>query len=163
MGDMPDSASVSETIAAPPEVVWDLVADVTRMGEWSPETVRCRWLDGATGPDVGARFAGTNQYDRKRWRTECRVTEAERGRVFEFEVTGAKVFAVSRWRYELRPVDGGCAVTESWLDRRNPLIRAYGRLQLGIVDRAEHNRSTMTETLRRLKEAAEARADAADR
>lgn len=157
---MSDKVSVSETIQAPPELVWDLVADVTRMGEWSPETVRCRWLDGAPGPAVGARFAGTNEYDRKRWRTTCRVTEAERGRVFAFEVTGAKVVPVACWRYQLRPAGDGCTVTESWEDRRSWPVRLYGRLHLGIADRGEHNRETMAETLRRLKAAAEAAARA---
>ena len=44
----------------PPEEVYDLVADVTRMSEFSPEVVSCRWLDGATGPAVGARFEAVN-------------------------------------------------------------------------------------------------------
>ena len=35
-------------VAAPPELVYDLISDVTRMGEWSPECYRCEWLDGAT-------------------------------------------------------------------------------------------------------------------
>ncbi|MDX6233621.1 MAG: hypothetical protein QOH68_2658, partial [Nocardioidaceae bacterium] len=33
-------------VDAAPEVLYDLVSDVTRMGEWSPETVHCEWLDG---------------------------------------------------------------------------------------------------------------------
>ncbi len=27
-----------------PERVYALLADVTRMGEWSPECVRCQWM-----------------------------------------------------------------------------------------------------------------------
>ena len=34
-----------------------LIADVTRTPEFSPEVSTCRWLDGAAGPAVGARFA----------------------------------------------------------------------------------------------------------
>ena len=41
--------SVSERVSAAPEAVWALVADVPRMGEWSPECVRCEWVGGATG------------------------------------------------------------------------------------------------------------------
>jgi hypothetical protein len=48
-------------IDAKPAELYDLVTDVTRMGEWSPECVRCVWLDGATGPAVGARFRGSNR------------------------------------------------------------------------------------------------------
>ena len=49
---------VTLTIAAAPEKVWDLVSDVTRIGEFSPETFEARWTHGATGPAVGARFKG---------------------------------------------------------------------------------------------------------
>jgi len=33
-------AAVEEVVAARPELVWDLVADVTRVGGWSPEWLR---------------------------------------------------------------------------------------------------------------------------
>jgi polyketide cyclase/dehydrase/lipid transport protein len=52
------SGSVTEHMNAPPARVWALIADVTRTGEWSPETHKAEWLDGATGPAVGARFRG---------------------------------------------------------------------------------------------------------
>lgn len=51
-----DSDEVTVHIDAHPDVVYDLIADVTRMPEFSPEVIRCEWLDGATGPAVGARF-----------------------------------------------------------------------------------------------------------
>ena len=40
---------VSERIDAPAERVYDLVTDLPRMGEWSPENTGGKWLDGATG------------------------------------------------------------------------------------------------------------------
>ena len=43
---------------APPAEVWDLVSDVTRIGEFSPETFEAKWTRGSTGPEVGAYFAG---------------------------------------------------------------------------------------------------------
>jgi uncharacterized protein YndB with AHSA1/START domain len=46
------TGSVTVTIAAPPEQVWDLVTDVTRIGEFSPETFEGKWTRGSTGPDV---------------------------------------------------------------------------------------------------------------
>ncbi len=52
------TGSVTVTIAAPPEQVWDLVTDVTRIGEFSPETFEGKWTRGSTGPEVGAHFAG---------------------------------------------------------------------------------------------------------
>jgi hypothetical protein len=39
-------------IDAAPERVYDLVSDITRMGEWSPENLCGHWLDRADGPAV---------------------------------------------------------------------------------------------------------------
>ena len=50
---------VSIDIAAPPGLVYDLIADVTRMSEWSPECYRCEWLDGAPAPAGGRGFVDT--------------------------------------------------------------------------------------------------------
>ncbi|HRW36457.1 MAG TPA: SRPBCC family protein, partial [Aquihabitans sp.] len=50
--------SVTVHMDASPADVWALVADVTRIGEFSPETFEAEWLDGATEPAVGARFRG---------------------------------------------------------------------------------------------------------
>ena len=41
--------SVTREIDASAETVWAMVSDVTRMGEWSPETDGGAWLGGATG------------------------------------------------------------------------------------------------------------------
>jgi hypothetical protein len=39
---MPYPTAVSHDIAAPAEMVWALVADLARMGEWSPENTGAR-------------------------------------------------------------------------------------------------------------------------
>jgi hypothetical protein len=49
---------VTVYIAAPAGLIWDLVSDVTRIGEFSPETFEAQWLDGASEPRAGARFRG---------------------------------------------------------------------------------------------------------
>jgi hypothetical protein len=80
---MPTATQGQATIqidAAAAEVVYDVVADVTSMGERSPECYRCAWLDGATGAEVGARFRGYNRRGLLRWTTTCTVTTAERGK-----------------------------------------------------------------------------------
>ncbi|MGZ6965640.1 MAG: SRPBCC family protein, partial [Acidimicrobiia bacterium] len=46
--------SVTVHMAAPPQQVWELVSDVTQIGRYSPETFEAEWIDGATGPAVGA-------------------------------------------------------------------------------------------------------------
>ena len=107
--------SVTVRMAASPAVVWDLVSDVTRIGEFSPETFEARWTRGSTGPAVGSYFKGhvkRNGVGPVYW-TLCRVTEHEPERDFGFvvEMNGQDL---NHWRYQLRPVDGGTEVTESF-------------------------------------------------
>lgn len=56
-----DRDEVSAYVAAPPDQVYAVIADVTRTPELSPEVTACRWLDGAVGAAPGARFEATNR------------------------------------------------------------------------------------------------------
>ena len=104
----------SLTIAAAPEVVCDLIADITRIGARSPECYRAEWLDGADVAQVGARFRGHNRIGPIRWSTTCVVTKAERGQEFAFTVVSGKGREETVWRYVLTPAEGGTTVTESY-------------------------------------------------
>jgi hypothetical protein len=73
-------------VAAPAECVYALISDVSRMGDWSPETDNCEWLDGATSAAVGVRFRGSNHLGPVKWRTECIITAATPGEEFAFSV-----------------------------------------------------------------------------
>lgn len=151
---MADQVTVSEEIAAPADQVFSMVSDVTRMGEWSPENEGASWRGGATGPEVGARFQGTNRHGKKHWSTAGRITELEPGRLFAFRIKAIGL-PVAEWRYRFEPITTGCRVTETWIDQRGRLVAALGKQVTGVADRAEHNRSTMEETLAHLKAAAE--------
>lgn len=48
MTDFPEQGSASIEIDAARDGVWALVADITRMGEYSPECVHAAWENGAT-------------------------------------------------------------------------------------------------------------------
>jgi len=152
------SVQVEREVAAPPEHVWDLVADVTRMGEWSPEAESATWLGGADAPAPGARFRGTNRQGKRHWSTTATVVAAERGRSFAFDIAVGP-FKVARWGYELVASDRGCLVTETWTDQRGWTATVLGRAATGVADRSAHNRATMTETLERLAAAAESAGD----
>jgi len=145
---------VEQAVNASPETVWNLVTDVTRMGEWSPEATGATWVKGATGPAVGARFKGTNRNGGKTWSTNGKVVVAAPGRVFAFEVTSGP-FAVATWRYSIEAGDNGCIVTETWIDQRNGLVKRLGKMASGVSDRADHNRRSMEETLAALAATAE--------
>jgi uncharacterized protein YndB with AHSA1/START domain len=119
----PERSSVSTDVAAPPEKVWALVADVTRMGEWSPECYTASWDDGSNAPAVGAHFSGTNKAGDYEWTVPCEITECEPGKVFEF-VAPRGVETVTRWRYEFAAnASGGTTLTESF---DAPLINVPG-------------------------------------
>src|ERR671911_280945 len=108
-------------VNAPPEKVWALVSDVTRMGEWSPETVKAAWIEGATGPAVGARFKGSNKRGIARWSTKPTVKVADPGKEFTFDV-GSPGKEDTRWSYKLAPKDGGTDLTESFESLRYTLF-----------------------------------------
>ncbi len=152
---VPDqSIRVERTIAASPEEVWSLVADITRMGNWSPENTGGRWVGGAEGPALGARFKGTNSNGSKSWSSDCVVTACEPGKRFGFDVK-VKGLKVAGWTYEFEPLDGGCRVVETWVDRRGGFVKVLSPLATGTKDRAARNRETMAKTLERLAAAAE--------
>jgi uncharacterized protein YndB with AHSA1/START domain len=114
MTSAPTTSSVSVVIDRPPLEVWTAVADITRMGEWSPECTAGRWVDGADGAAVGATFEGDNEAKIagrtvKRWTTTSKVTASEPGAVFEFVAEG-----YTTWRYEFAAEGTGTRVTESF-------------------------------------------------
>lgn len=154
---MTDAVEVTTTIAAPPQTVYALIADLTRMGEWSPETTSVTWLGGATEPRLGARFRGANRNGLRRWSTICTVVAAEPGRELAWE---SRLFGrpVALWRYMFEPDgSGGTKVTETSEDQRRAVFRALGGVASGVSDRKTHNAETMRVTLERLKGAAESR------
>lgn len=141
-------------IKASPETVYDLVSDVPRMGEWSPECRGCRWVGGATRPVAGARFTGTNRRGLVRWTTELQVLTADRGREFTF---GKLRNDRAKWTYRFEPDGGGTTVTESFelladLPRRIAFIE---RWFIGIKDRRSDLENGMRVTLQRLKNTVE--------
>ena len=151
---MAEQESVSREIAAPAEHVWAMVSDVTRMGEWSPETEAGEWLRGATGPKPGASFRGTNRNGKKKWKTVATVVDSEPGRLFSFRIK-ASGLKVAEWRYAFEPTATGCRVTETWIDQRGRIVTTMGKPVSGVADRAAHNRAGMEQTLERLAAAAE--------
>jgi uncharacterized protein YndB with AHSA1/START domain len=70
--------AVSRDVNAPAETVWAMIADLPRMGEWSPESEGGEWIGGATGPVPGAKFRGSNRHGSKKWKTVVRVVDADR-------------------------------------------------------------------------------------
>ncbi|MDT5327032.1 MAG: hypothetical protein QOF25_4184 [Mycobacterium sp.] len=65
------SADVGVDVAAPPEAVWQVVADPVRTCEWSHECTEVEYLDGATESGLDVRFRGANRSGRTTWSRVC--------------------------------------------------------------------------------------------
>jgi uncharacterized protein YndB with AHSA1/START domain len=150
---------VTTHVDAPANAVWALIADPTRMGEWSPECQRVNWKRGTTKPAVGALFRGRNRNGWRRWSTDGTVLTYEPGRGLSWEVSFGPL-KIARWAYRIEPdPDGhGCTVVESFLDLRTPVMKSLGPLARGVSDVEPHNRAGMETTLARIKAVAERQA-----
>src|ERR1700675_3927914 len=116
-------------MAAPPQRVWELVSDVTKIGRYSPETFEAEWLEGATGPAVGAKFRGHVKRNGMRpifWTTGS-VIAREPGRECRFGV-GSPEKPLNIWRYRLESAGDGTDVTESFELAKTPPLRLYWAL-----------------------------------
>lgn len=150
----PLTSSASITVARAPEDLYDMVADVTRMGEWSPICTACWWDDGQ-GPSVGAWFTGRNEQPDRAWETRSKVVAADRGREFTFVVGGTYV----RWSYTFAPVADGTTITESWEFLPDGIAFVEERFgteaSAQIADRADTAEAGIAATLAAVKRVAE--------
>lgn len=145
----------SIVVARAPEVLYDMVSDITRMGEWSP-VCTAGWWDEGDGPRVGAWFTGHNETPERTWETRSVVVAAERGREFAFVVGGTWI----RWGYTFEPVEGGTEVTESWEFLPDGLAGFDERFgedaPAQVADRTRAAEAGIPATLAAIKAAAEA-------
>jgi Polyketide cyclase / dehydrase and lipid transport len=148
------SYAESVVVACPSETLYDMISDVTRMGEWSPICRACWWDEGG-GPRAGAWFTGRNEVPGRVWETRSQVITADPAREFAFEVNNGWV----RWGYTFARVDGGTELTESWEFRPAGIAGFHQRYgddaQHQIDDRSAAAHLGIPETLAAIKKAAE--------
>ena len=153
-----DHDTVSLHVDARPEDLYALVADVTRTPEFSPEILNCTWLDGATGPAVGARFKAQNKVpNRPAWHNKPVVTVVDPGREFAFARTEPFGGTVE-WRYRFEPDGDGTMVTESY--EVTKALHPIGWFIIGTLFGRKNRRTDlhtgMEQTLERMRVVAEA-------
>ncbi|HKA96836.1 MAG TPA: SRPBCC family protein [Streptosporangiaceae bacterium] len=160
------TAVAEEVVAARPELVWDLVADVTRVSRWSPECIRAAWLGEPGRPQPGARFTGRNRFPNGfEYEVTCVVTEADRPRAFAWVVlddSGDPARPSSSWRYRIDPLPGGGSRVRQRFTHgpgasflREVAAEAPDRAAEIIAARRDGLRANMSATLRAMKAAAE--------
>jgi hypothetical protein len=139
-------------IGAEPGVVFDLVSDLGRMGEWSPENTGGQWLNGGNGA-VGDQFNGLNRIGEREWSVVAEVTVADRGSEFQF-VTGPAETPFVRWTYRIETHSAGTRLTEVWDVEVLPgTLQTFSEEQL--AQRAEAVKASMQATLAGVKASAE--------
>jgi Polyketide cyclase / dehydrase and lipid transport len=145
----------SVVVAAAPEVVFDLVTDIGRTGEWSPICTGCWWDEPAEGGQAGAWFTGRNETPHRTWETRSRVVVADRPSEFAFLVGDGYV----RWGYTFQPASAGTLLTESWhfLPAGIEMFhQKYGeRAETEIAERSHAARTGIPATLEAIKRIAE--------
>lgn len=146
--------SQSIEINASPDDVFRTITDLPAMGRLSPENTGGTWLNGATGPALGAKFRGTNANGTKSWTTTVTVVELTPPGAFAFEVKVGPA-KVARWAYEIEATSTGSRVTESWTDRRSALSKWIGGKSSGVANRDQFTVQSIQTTLDNLKKTLE--------
>jgi uncharacterized protein YndB with AHSA1/START domain len=145
------------TIDAPPTAVWQVLGDVRRMSELSPELVRMIPLKKG-GLRPGQSYLGVNKRKAVLWPTRSVVSHVEPERVVAWDTRSSG----ARWIWELVPHGAGTRVVHRRpVPRRlTPISRAFASVFLGGVGgHADELEKGMAQSVRRLKETVEARSD----
>ena len=145
----------SVTVQASAEVLYDLVSDITRTGEWSPVCTSCWWDEEAEAGQVGAWFTGRNELPNRTWETRSEVVVAELGREFAWVVGGSFV----RWGFSFAPAEAGTTLTESWEFLPGGIAmfeEKFGdQAHVQIIDRTQQALKGIPKTLAAIKRLAE--------
>jgi uncharacterized protein YndB with AHSA1/START domain len=141
-------------IDAPVRAVWNLVSDVRRMPDWSPQVDSTRLRDGFDGVALGAQFTNRNSDGDLVWTTHAEVVRFDPEREIAFRVEENWVI----WSFTLAPEGTG-----TLLSQRRDAPDGVSELSLeltngfmGGVERfTESMRAGMRETLAKIKAQAE--------
>lgn len=143
------TGSTSIEINASPDAVYEILTDLSRISEVSPECYKAEWEDGASSAVEGAAFRGYNEAGENKWDVGCVVVSADPGKQWAFKVP-ADDGRDTLWSYTIEATDTGCSVTESF---DAPILADEHFIKMG---RHEMLIANISGTLANLKAAAEA-------
>ncbi|MFI7152657.1 SRPBCC family protein [Nonomuraea sp. NPDC050022] len=138
-----------------PEEMWELITDVSRIGEWSPECTGATWLDDGDGPAIGRRFEGRNRFPNGQTTSvTCEVTEVEPGRRFAWAALDGEGWRASLWSYDLTPDSGQTIIKHTFVHAygntglRQAILNNPGDASAILEERLARLRANMTKTIR---------------
>lgn len=144
-----DSVSVERTIPAPPERIFDLLADPARHSEIDGSGTVQHSNSAGQRLQLGDSF-GMSMKVGARYSTRNEVVELEENRRIAwrtFQGPLTKITSGRTWRYELKPVDGGTRVRETWdISTEAAPARPFLRRM------ADTTRRNMEQTLERIEQ-----------
>ncbi|KRA31378.1 MULTISPECIES: SRPBCC family protein [unclassified Nocardioides] len=150
---MPDLEQ-SVRINANPARVWELVSDVCRMPEWSPQVTSTRLRSGFD-LGLGAEFTNRNREGELEWTTHAEIVRFDAEQELAFKVV--ENWAV--WSFRLQPDGDGTVLTQT-RDTPDGISDLSKELTDGFFGGQEPFLETldagMRQTLERIKAAAEA-------
>ncbi|SNQ46229.1 conserved hypothetical protein [Frankia canadensis] len=153
MNRLPRHCEVEVDVVASPSAVWAVLADVTRIGEWSHECYGARWLDGATAATPGARFRGTNRAGGSRWARVCEILAVEDARELRWRTFGSPVLRDgTEWWVRLTEVDGGTRIRQGYRVLTLPVLADV--LIAALLPAHRDRRGALADDLRRLGDVA---------
>ncbi len=146
----------SRRIAAPPEVIFDLLANPSRHADFDGSgMVKNSTKTTSQRLRLGSKFQMSMNLKALPYRMSSTVVEFDENRLIAWRHVGKH-----RWRYELEPVDGGTLVTETfdWSTSLAPKgIEAVGwpTRHLQNIDKTLERLSTVAEHAHRHGESAQ--------
>jgi uncharacterized protein YndB with AHSA1/START domain len=145
--DPDDVETIERVIAAPPEKIFDLLADPSRHHDIDGSGTVREAKDGPSRLELGSKF-GMSMKMGIPYSMVSEVVEFEDNRCIAWQSRppgiGGKFGGGRIWRYELEPVDGGTRVRESW-DISQEKIKAIVR------PARKKTRANMEQTLERIE------------
>lgn len=139
---------VEVLVAADPDQVMGVVADITRVGQWSHECRGARWLGGATQAVPGAQFRGRNRAGVIRWGRRCEIVSVG-PREMVWRTVPTRMYPDSvQWTIRLHEIQGRTGIEQAYHVLKLPVILDifYATVIPGHRDRSD----ALAEDLRRL-------------
>ena len=143
---------VAVTVEADIDEVWEVVRDVTRVGEWSHECVGAEWLEGSTSAVPGARFRGRNRAGIFRWGRVCEIVSAEPYELVWVTLPTILYPDSSEWRITLDTVGNGTRIEQHFRVLRAPKVLSV--LYAVLIPAHRDRTAALIDDLKRLGAAA---------